>query len=136
MEKSIEKIMELLGDANTPVAVATVSENEPKVRFLSFKMVENGKIYFLTGKSKSVYKELEKNNNIEICSMPNPDRQWVRLKGQAKFVRDIALNQKAFEILPILEKAYQTPENEDIALFYMENLSAMKFSIGSKPEVL
>lgn len=136
MKKTIEQVMEYLGDENTLMAVSTVSENMPKVRFMSFKMVEDDKIYLITGKSKNIFKELEKNNNIEICSLPNSQNQWVRINGNVKFVRDLDLSKKAFKILPMLEMAYKTPENGDIALFYIENLKAIKYGMGMKPEEL
>ncbi len=136
MSKTIEQIMQFFGDENTPVAVSTVSGDEPKVRFMSFKMLEGDKIYFITGKSKNTYKELDKNANIEMCSLPSKDKEWVRVNGKVKFVRDVELNKKAFEILPMLKMAYGDPENEEIALFYIEDLQATKYGMGTKPEVL
>lgn len=128
----MEEMMKFLGGVHTPVAVATVDGNEPKVRFMSFKMVEDGELYLITSKKKSVYKELVGNPNIEICSMPSEEREWVRLKAKVEFVEDVALNTKAFALLPLLEKAYGTPENEDIVLLKMVDRSAVKFSMGGK----
>ncbi len=136
MNKTIEQIMQFFGDENTPVAVSTVSGTEPKVRFMSFKMVEDDKIYFITGKSKNTYKELDANANIEMCSLPNKDKEWVRVNGKVKFVKDVALNKKAFDILPMLKMAYGDPASEEIALFYIEDLKATKYGMGTKPEVL
>lgn len=136
MDKKLSEIMNFFGNAETPVAVATVKGNKPKVRFMSFKMLVDDKLYFMTGKSKEVYKELDLNKHIEICSLPSPEREWIRLNGEVVFVRDIKLNKKAFEILPLLEKAYQNPESEEIALFYIDKISATKYSLGKKPELL
>ncbi|MBS9776221.1 MAG: pyridoxamine 5'-phosphate oxidase family protein [Fusobacterium sp.] len=136
MNKKMEMILEFFGDAHTPVAVSTVSKDMPKVRFMSFKMLEGDKLYFMTAKSKNTYKELVENNNIEICSLPSEKKEWVRANGKVEFVRDIELNKKAFEILPLLEKAYQNPENEEIALFYIDEIKATKYSMGAPAEEL
>lgn len=50
----MSKLMDFLGDANTPVAFATVDETEPSVRFVSFKMIVDGNLYFCTSKKKSM----------------------------------------------------------------------------------
>lgn len=132
----MEEVMKFLGDVNTPVVVGTVFENMPRVRFFSFKMVDNGELYFITSKKKAIYKELEANNNIELVSMPNDEKSWIRIQGATSFVRNIDLNKKAFELLPLLEMAYQTPENEDIILIKIKGMSIKKFSLGGKIETL
>ncbi len=128
----MKTILDFFGDAHKPVALATVNEGKPAVRFLSFKMFENGKLYFLTSKKKSIYKELEANNNLEICSMPNENLQWARVRCQVKFVRDVELNKKAFEILDLLEKVYQQPENPDLVLLEIVNPEGMMFGMSGE----
>lgn len=128
--------MEFFGNEQVPVAVATISGDQPRVRFMSFKMVEDGKIYFLTGKKKKVYQELMDHSKLEMCSMPSDKREWVRVSAKAKFVEEYSLKEKAFEILPLLEKAYSSPDNEEIAMFYLDEIHAEKFALGMKPEKL
>lgn len=122
------------GDVNTPVAVATVNGDSPSVRFFSFKMWEGDKLYFLTSKNKSVHAHLSSNPRVEICSMPNQNKEWVRLDATVEFSEDLALKRKAFELLPMLEKAYGTPENEEIILFYLKNIDAKKYSLAGTVE--
>lgn len=132
----MNEVIEFLGDVNKPVAFATVDVegNKPRVRFLSFKMVVNNELYFITSKQKNVYKELEKNNNLEICSMPSPDNSWIRIESKVEFVQNIELNKKAFILLPMLEKAYGTPENEDIVLLKLNSMHIRKYSMAGKVE--
>ncbi|PKK39086.1 hypothetical protein ABB02_01701 [Clostridiaceae bacterium JG1575] len=125
----MKEIMEFFGDVNTPVALATVNGEVPSVRFFSFKMEVDGKLYFLTSKKKSVYHNLEKNPRVEICSLPNSKQEWVRLKATVVFDDQLELKKQAFSLLPLLEKAYGTPENEDIALFYLKDIDAKKYSL-------
>ena len=132
----MKTMMKFFGDVSTPVAVATVDGNSPRVRFFSFKMVEDGELYFITSKKKAVYRELLANPNIEICSMPSESGQWVRLQAQVELVQDISLNKKAFQLLPLLEKAYGVPENEDIVLLKMIDKTAALFGMTGLIEEL
>lgn len=127
-------VMDFFGGVNTPVAIATTDAGNPKVRFFSFKMYENGKLYFLTSKQKNVYKELAQNPAIEICSMPNEQSEWVRVNGKVSFVDDLELKKKAFSMLPLLEKAYQTPENPEVIMFYIESPENTKYSMAGGAE--
>lgn len=130
----MKEIMNFFGDVNTPVALATVDGDKPSVRFFSFKMVEDNKLYFLTSKSKSVYQNLSQNPKVEICSLPNDKQEWVRLNATVAFDTCIELKKKAFELLPMLVKAYGQPENEDVVLFYLENVQAKKYSLAGTVE--
>lgn len=132
----MNEVMKFLGDVNTPVAVATVDGDQPRVRFLGFKMVADGKLYFLTSKKKAIYKELEANNKVELCTLPNPALEWVRITGKAVFVTDVELNKKAFELLPLLEKAYGAPDNDEIVLLSIEDMEIRKQSLGGVFEIL
>lgn len=132
----MNEVIEFLGDVNKPVAFSTidVGENKPRVRFFSFKMVVNNELYFITSKQKNVYKELKKNNNIEICSMPSLDNSWIRIESKVEFIQNIELNKKAFNLLPMLEKAYGSPENDDIVLLKLNSMNIRKYSMAGKVE--
>lgn len=126
----MKEIMKFLGDVNTPIAVATVYGDEPRVRFFSFKMEVDGKLYLLTSEKKHVYMQLKKNNHIEISSLPNDKFEWVRVNATVSFVKDVELNKYAFSLLPLLEKAYKTPENREIVLLRLDNIDARKYTLG------
>ena len=128
----MNEVMKFLGDVNRPVALATVDGDLPRVRFFSFKMMEDGELYFLTSKKKSIYRELSENNNIELLSMPTDEMVWMRIEGKVEFVEDVELNKKAFSMLPILEKAYGTPDNEEIVLLKIVDMSIKEFSLAGK----
>lgn len=128
----MNEVMKFLGDVNRPVALATVDGDLPRVRFFSFKMMEDGELYFLTSKKKSIYRELSANNNIELLSMPTDEMVWMRIEGKVEFVEDASLNKKAFEMLPILEKAYGTPDNDEIVLLKIVDMSIKEFSLAGK----
>lgn len=130
----MNEVMEFLGEA--PAAFATLQGNKPKVRFFGFKMEDNGNLYFSTDKRKNVYKELVNNNNVEICSFPNKDNLWIRIEGKVEFVEDVELNKKAFSILPILEQAYESPDNENLVLLKITDMNIRKYSMAGEEGTL
>ena len=93
--KTMEELMKYLGDANKPVAVATENDGQAEVRFMSFKMVEDGEIYFLTSKKKSLFKSLEKNPVVQMCTLPDETGSWVRLNTRLTFSEDLELDRKS-----------------------------------------
>lgn len=66
--------------------------------------------------------------------MPNDKREWARFKADVEFVNDLNLSKKAFEVLPLLEMAYKSPDNEDFVLLKMVNIDAKKQSLSSGEE--
>lgn len=113
----MKKAFEFLNTHPVPFYVATIEHGQPRVRPLSFVMEDEGELFFITGKQKEVFLQLQENPFVEICSTVNSQTEWLRIRGEVVFVEDIDLKRKAFAVMPILEKAYQTPESEQIALF-------------------
>lgn len=63
----IEKIDKILTEAEV-FYLSTVDGDKPKVRPLGFHLLDGDKIYFGVGTFKEVYKQMEKNSNIEIAA--------------------------------------------------------------------
>lgn len=117
----MKKAFEFLNTHPVPFYVATTENGQPRVRPQSFVMEHNGELFFVTGKQKEVFMQLQENPFVEICSAVNSQTEWLRIRGEVVFVEDIELKRKAFEIMPLLEKAYQTPESQQMALFKIKN---------------
>lgn len=117
MEK-INKINDFLTEAKT-FYIVSVDGEKPKARPISFKMIEEGKLWFGVGTFKDVYKQLEKNNHVEVIA--NVGSKWMRYDGITHFVLDRDdLEEKAFSLLPGIGKMYK--ENGwKMGLFYIEN---------------
>lgn len=117
----MKKIFEFLNTHPTPFYVATVENGQPRVRPLSFIMEQNEELYFTTSKQKEIFDQLKKNHFVEICSTVNNKAEWLRIRGEVVFEDNIELKRKAFEVMPILEKAYHTPENSQMVMFRIKN---------------
>ncbi len=114
---NIEKVNDFLSQAKV-FYIVTVDGNKPKARPISFKLLEDDKLYFGVGTFKSVYKQLTDNPNIEIVAMAN--NLWMRYDGIAHFIQDDRLENKCLDILGNIGKMYRE-NNYHMGMFYIEN---------------
>lgn len=63
----IEKVNDFLTQAGI-FYLATTDGDKPKCRPVAFHMLNEGKLYFGVGDFKDVYKQMQKNSNIEFCN--------------------------------------------------------------------
>ena len=60
--------------------LATMDGDQPRVRPFGTAEIFEDKLYIQTGKKKDVYKQIEQNNNVEICAFK--DGKWIRISGK------------------------------------------------------
>ena len=114
---NLEKVNQLLDEIKT-FYIVTVDGNKPKARPVSFKMLENGKLYFGLGTFKESFKQLQQNPNVEIIGCVGA--KWLRYDGVAHFVLDDAgLEARALDTMPGVKQLYQQ-NNWHLGLFYLE----------------
>ena len=113
--------------------LATIDNDQPRVRpFGTIEIFENH-LYIQTGKSKSVSKQIEKNPKVEICGYK--DGRWIRVTG--KLVRDDRIEAKKdmLDKNPTLRGMYD--ENDDnTEVLYFENGEAVISSFTEEPKVI
>lgn len=121
--------------ANPVFQLATVDGDQPRCRPFGFHMVENGRIYFVTGEGKDVCKQLKANPKFEI-SVSNDKGQWLRLKGTAVFDSRQELVEKAFGLMPMLKEIYGKADagGPKAILFYADKAEAILADMQGKNE--
>ena len=77
--ENINKVADFLKSAGT-YYLATVENDQPRVRPFGTALVFEGKLYIQTGKIKAVSKQLLANPKAEICAFK--DGQWLRVAGE------------------------------------------------------
>ena len=77
--EAIQKVNDFLKEANT-YYLATVEDDQPRVRPFGTVNIFDGKLYIQTGKVKDVAKQLEKNPKAEISAMVGD--KWIRVSGK------------------------------------------------------
>lgn len=112
--------------------LATIDGDKPRVRpFGTCEIFEN-KLYIQTGKFKDVYKQIEKNPNVELCAFK--DGKWIRVSG--KLVADDRREAKKdmLDKNPELREMYNEDDDNTIVL-YLENAKAVISSFTEDEKV-
>ena len=113
--------------------IATVEDNEPRVRpFGTIEIFENH-LYIQTGKNKKVFKQIENNNNVELCAFK--DGRWIRVTGNLLLDDRIEPKKHMLDMYPELRSMYD--ENDDnTAVLYFESGKAVIYSFTEDPKVI
>ncbi len=113
--------------------LATVDGDTPRVRPFGTAEIFEDKLYIQTGKSKDVYKQVEKNPNVEICAFK--DGKWIRVSG--KLIPDDRVEAKKdmLDKNPSLRGMYNENDDNTIVL-YFEHAKATISSFTEAPKVI
>lgn len=118
---NVEKVWEYLDRAQI-FYVATVDGDQPKCRPFSFKMMDDGKIYFGVGTFKDCYRQLAQNAKTEIVA--SDGKGFLRYYGKAVFDDDPALFQKACRAAEYLPKMYSEKTGHKLQMFSLGEATA------------
>lgn len=113
--------------------LATVEDDQPRVRPFGTIDVFEDKLYIQTGKIKEVSKQIQKNPKVEICAFA--DGKWVRIAG--KLVRDDRIEAKKHMLdnYPSLQAMYSA-EDDNTEVLYFEDATATFSSFTEAPKVI
>ena len=103
--------------------VATAANNEPRVRPFQYQFEQDGKLWFCTGKSKDVFKQLQSNPSVEICAVHKGT--WVRVSGMVTLQDDRAVKERILAGQPLIKNIYGSADNPDFATFHIEHGACM-----------
>jgi pyridoxamine 5'-phosphate oxidase len=84
---------------------ATTEGDQPHVRILSMCFADDKGFYFQTESVKSVYKQLQKNNKVELCFFAPKTLVMMRVTGKVEFLDDPSLKSKIYNDRPFLKNA-------------------------------
>lgn len=108
--------------------LATVEDDQPRVRPFGHLAEHEGRLYFNTGKHKNVYKQLCKDPKIEICAFDKG--VWYRVDAIVKESEEDAIKQMMIEIDPVVKKTYGS-STEDLAIFTLTHVKAYQCTFAS-----
>lgn len=115
----------------TTYYLATVEDDQPRVRPFGTVDVFEGKLYIQTGKAKNVSKQLAANPKAEICAFK--EGKWIRVAG--KLINDDRVEAKKHMLdnYPSLRRSYD--ENDDnTQVLYFEDAVATIYSFTEAPK--
>ena len=113
--------------------LATVDKDLPKVRPFGTAEIYDNHLYIQTGKKKDVYKQIEANNNVEICAFK--DGKWIRVSGKLIPDERVEAKKDRLDKNPTLRGMYDENDDNTIVL-YFESGTAVISSFTEAPKVI
>ena len=128
----MEEVYEFLKTCGT-YYLATVEEDQPRVRPFGAVDLYEGRIYFQTGKKKDVSRQLQANGKVEICAYDGS--RWLRLAATA--VEDPRIEAQAhfLDAYPSLKSMYQ-PGDGNTVVFWLRDAAATFSSFTEAPKTV
>ena len=113
--------------------LATIEGDQPRVRPFGTAEIFEGHLYIQTGKKKEVFKQIENNNNVEICAFS--DGKWIRISGKLFLDNRIEAKKYMLDQNPNLRNMYN--ENDDnTAVLYFESARAVVSSFTEEDKII
>ena len=109
--------------------LATIDGDKPRVRPFGTAEIYNNQ----TGKKKDVYKQIEKNSNVEICAFK--DGRWIRIEGNLISDDTLEAKKDMLDKNPDLRSMYDENDDNTIVL-YFEKGKATISSFTEPPRVI
>lgn len=131
-EKNMNEIYEFLKKCGT-YYIATVENNEPKIRPFGTIDIYDNCLTIQTGKVKEVSKQIHNNPNIQICAFDG--KTWIRLKAKAIEDERIEAAKHMLDAYPSLQGMYK-PGDGNNEIFKLTEVTATFYSFTSEPKVI
>lgn len=130
----MQKVLDFLA-ANPVFQLATVDDGKARCRPFGFHLVDNKRIYFITGDAKKVCRQLKANPYFEL-SVSNDKGEYMRLSGKAVFDTRQELLDRAFEMMPMLKDIYGPGGPAKPAMFYADEGEALIADMQGRAETI
>jgi len=120
--------------------LATVENDQPRVRTLGFWFADETGFYFQTSSLKEIPRQLTFNPNVEACFYHHESMigTMLRISGKAEFVNELKYREKALADRPFLKNMGLTVDSPNLALFRIAHGKAHFWTIENnlKPKTI
>ena len=128
----MEEVLKFLKECGV-YYLATVEDEKPRVRPFGTAEIFENHLYIQTGNKKDVFKQIQKNPNVEICAFK--DGKWLRLRGILKQDDRYEARKDMLDKNPYLRGMYD--ENDgNTEVLYFESAEAIFSEFGKEPRVV
>ena len=128
----MEEVLKFLKECGV-YYLATVEDGKPRVRPFGTAEIFENHLYIQTENKKDVFKQIEKNPNVEICAFK--DGKWLRLRGILKQDDRYEARKDMLDKNPYLRGMYD--ENDgNTEVLYFESAEAIFSEFGKEPRVV
>jgi pyridoxamine 5'-phosphate oxidase len=106
-------------NANPICSLATVENDQPRVRLLGFWFADETGFYFQTSTTKEIPEQLKSNPRTEVCFYKHEGMigTMLRISGKVEFLSDIKFKEKALADRPFLKSFGITIDSPRLVLF-------------------
>jgi uncharacterized pyridoxamine 5'-phosphate oxidase family protein len=115
--------------------LATEDGNQPRIRPLGAHLEMDGKILFGVGDFKAVYRQMQANPQVEIVACKQ-NGHWLRYTGTAVFETDEKYAEAMLDAAPNLRNIYNEQTGNKMAVFHLENATAVDIPVMGEGENL
>ncbi len=129
---AMQKIYEFLKAANV-YYLATVEDDQPRVRPFGTVHIFEGKLYIQTGRIKPVSKQLAANPKAELCAFK--DGVWLRVAGKLYEDERREARKSMLDAYPDLRAMYNEDDGNTQVLYFREAVATFS-SFTAAPETL
>lgn len=111
--------------------LATMDDDQPRVRPFGTVNIFEDKLYIQTDKGKSVAKQIAANPKVEICAMKGDE--WIRVA--ATLVEDdrVEAQESMLNSYPSLRAMYKTGSDGNTIVYYLKDAVATISSFSHAP---
>ena len=128
----MEEVKDFLKSAGT-YYLGTVDGDKPKVRPFGTIEIYEDHLYIQTGKNKDVFKQIEKNNNVEICTFK--DGRWIRISGKLIVDDRVEAKKHMLDNYPELRGMYNENDDNTVVLYFESGIATI-YSFTEEPKVI
>lgn len=126
----MKRVYDFLKEVGT-YYLATMDDDQPRVRPFGTVNIFEDKLYIQTGKGKSVAKQIAANPKVEICAMKGDE--WIRVA--ATLVEDdrVEAQESMLNAYPSLRVMYKTGPDGNMIVYYLKDAVAIISSFSHAP---
>ena len=128
----MEEVRNFLKEAGA-YFIATMDGDQPRVRPFGTAEIFEGHLYIETAKKKDVFKQIEKNNKVELCALK--DGKWLRVTGNLIIDDRVEAKKDMLDKNPVLRNLYSENDGNTIVL-YFEHATATFQSFTEPPRTI
>ncbi len=113
--------------------LATVEDDQPRVRPFGTINIFEDKLYIQTGRSKDVSKQMMKNPKVEISACNGSD--WIRIEAVTVEDNRVEAKQSMLDSYPSLQEMYSATD-DNTQVLYLKDTVATFSSFTKEPKVV
>lgn len=117
--ENINACIEFANENKMCCYLATLDNDQPRVRAMQFWFADQTGFYFQTGAIKDVHKQVKTNPKVEVCFYTPGQTigKMLRVAGKIEFVDDKKMKEKVMAERPFLKEMGLTSESPGLIIF-------------------